>query len=564
MFSFVLSRNTTVKPVYHNKAFTRKPCFPLLTMNSTRTMQTDNTSSPLVTSLLKQDTQSELTQTDSGALSNPTSGRPCLDLFFLAGACRELSEDKIEEAIHLAYQESALTTLKLAFWAGDCRGGLGERRFFRITLNYLRKQHTEVLLKLIELVPHYNRWDSLFHLVSIDNVHSSMQKELDIHILSTIEKVLHDHPTPLLGEFLLSTKSLLAKYMPRKKQFNNFASKYRKYALLDAKQYRAEIVALSKTVEQNLCKKDYASIEYGHVPSKAMTKYGHTFLKRDPERYTQYATRVKEGKDKVTAGAIFPHDIYKALLKAQGSDDNNQSVVDVIDAQWGSQPNYLEGRGDIRILPIVDTSGSMEGTPKLISVALGIYVSERNESAFKNAFVIFSDRPKIQYLTGNVLSEKVKQFKEINAQNTDLQAVFEQILIAAKKDNLTQDDLPTHIMIISDMEFDQASPVKTSFELIDEQFKSAGYTRPNIIFWNVNGRSKNVPITAADEGTCLISGASPSIIKGVLSMNLDPIQVMLDTLNKGRYYLVEQALKCVPIIHVSVTSTVSGSNDEHI
>jgi hypothetical protein len=76
--------------------------------------------------------------------------------------------------------------------------------------------------------------------------------------------------------------------------------------------------------------------------------------------------------------------------------------------------------------------------------------------------------------------------------------------------------------------------------MIRRKYEEAGYTLPNIVFWNLCSRHDNMPVTKDDNGTALISGFSPSILKTVLSGNaMNPIQIMLDTINQPRYEAIK-------------------------
>ena len=125
--------------------------------------------------------------------------------------------------------------------------------------------------------------------------------------------------------------------------------------------------------------------------------------------------------------------------------------------------------------------------------------------------------------------------------STNLQAVFELVLDKAVKSRVPASEMPTVILIISDMEFDQATQRgSTALEMIRSKYESAGYEMPNIVFWNVASRHDNVPAQIKDERTALVSGFSPSILKSVLSgKNISPISIMLDTVNSERYSVVQ-------------------------
>jgi len=444
--------------------------------------------------------------TANGAVTNSTSLNDNLDLFFIAGASRTMSEADIQKMLVKSWTEDALVTLKIIFWAGDVREGQGERRFFRIAVKWLEDNYTKTLQKNLRQIPEFTRWDNLFHLET--------------------EEVLN-----LVYEALKTKKdALCAKWMPRKKQYNNFADKFRSKFELTPKQYRKLIVKLSKTVEQQMCSKEWKKINYEHVPSKAFNKYRDAFKKNDLARFTEFIGEVESGEKKINAGAIYPYDMYRSWRK--GSDKQS------INAQWNALPNYLEGR-DEKILPVCDVSGSMSGTPMEISVSLGVYLSERNESIFKNAFVTFSRKPTMEFLNGTAC-ERFDQLERSHWDgNTNLSAVFDLVLKNAIKGKVKQSEMPTTLLIISDMEFDSVNNV-TNYENIVQKYKDAGYKIPKIVFWNVNGREGNVPVNAKQKNVALVSGSSPSIVKSVLTgKNFTPTDIMLETLNAKRYSVLK-------------------------
>lgn len=440
--------------------------------------------------------------TANGAITHSTSLNAVLDLFFIAGASRTMEESVIQNMLTKAYAENKFLTLKVIFWAGDIRGGQGERRFLRIALKWLETYHNSVLEQLLQFVPEFNRWDSLFELSS-------------------------DKSLQLIYKALADKNQLCAKWMPRKKQYDNFASKFRKRFGLTPKQYRQLIVENTNVVETQMCKKEWSEIEYKKIPSVAFSKYRKAWARNDGERFKQFIDDVNAGKQKIHASVIFPHDIYKSY-KAGGDEAS-------INAQWNCLPNYLENSEE-RILPVCDVSGSMSGTPMDISVSLGLYFSERNKSVFKDAFITFSEKPKLQHLKGN-LTQRIQQLESADwGMSTNLASVFMLILNKAVENKLSNDDLPTMIVIISDMEFNMASKSQTNFEFIDKAFAKHEYKRPSLIFWNVNGRENNVPVNKNDKNVALVSGCSPVTIKSILSAReITPVEVMMTALNDKRY-----------------------------
>jgi len=223
-------------------------------------------------------------------------------------------------------------------------------------------------------------------------------------------------------------------------------------------------------------------------------------------------------------------------------------------------PNYLEGSNE-NILPVVDVSGSMcvpvSGSVQAIDVAisLGLYVSERMGGVFKDKFITFSGTPEVLKLSGDLGNRHDEMARSDWGMNTDVGAVFKLILDTAVTYKIDEKDMPTKILILSDMEFDQCitcenygNKVKvlhsynhtqvsvSAMEFIEREYTAAGYKIPQIVFWNINGRSGNSPVTYNKVGAALVSGFSPSIVKSVLGGDdLTPIGIMLKTVMVQKY-----------------------------
>ena len=141
-------------------------------------------------------------------------------------------------------------------------------------------------------------------------------------------------------------------------------------------------------------------------------------------------------------------------------------------------------------------------------------------------------------MVGNDLCEKVANLKRADwGMNTDIHAVFDLILNAALRDGIQKEDMPDMILILSDMEFDQASVYNmTAMESIGEKYNKSGYKLPNIIFWNLAARSENYPIKKHESGAALVSGFSPSILMQILSSGeITPVAIVTEVINSERY-----------------------------
>jgi hypothetical protein len=74
-------------------------------------------------------------------------------------------------------------------------------------------------------------------------------------------------------------------------------------------------------------------------------------------------------------------------------------------------------------------------------------------------------------------------------------------------------------------------------QMIRRKFETAGYTLPNVVFWNVRDAG-NKPVRYNERGVALVAGFSPSIMKSVLSADFDkfsPENIMLQTVMIDRY-----------------------------
>lgn len=444
--------------------------------------------------------------TENGALTHSTSGKNCVDFFFQIGAMRGADENRLIKNFAQAYGENKLDALKVLFWSRDVLQGAGERRSFRVILRDLANREPDVVRKNLHLVSVLGRWDDLLEFVGTP---------IETDALNVIKNGLENK------------NGLTAKWMPRK---GSNAALLRKHLGLTPKQYRKLLVGLSNTVEQKMCANEWSSIQYKTVPSIAMKNYHKAFYKHDLDGMKNFMQKVEKGEETINSKALYPHEIAKHFLYAK-----NPHNSDVLEAQWKALPNFME-KNEKRILPIVDTSGSMYGLPIEVSISLGIYISERNKGLFENAFITFSEKPTLQYLQGS-LANRVHSLEKTNwGYNTNLQAVFNLILKKAVVNNVSEDEMPTTLLILSDMEFDYAVSDTINHDIIKEKYAQHGYKLPEIVFWNIEARhDNNIPIKSNQQGVALVSGFSPSILTSLLSGDLEPEKVMRKMIDKDRY-----------------------------
>lgn len=457
--------------------------------------------------------QSEDTLTENGMVTNSSTLNECVNLFFTIGAMRRQDKERLLSTFSKAFNENPLTALKILFWVRDVRGGAGERQIFRDILKYLVENHPNVVKQNIQAIPHFGRWD-------------------DLSVLFGTK--LEAEATKMFVDGLIVENGLCAKWIPRKGEIFNAI---RKVMNVTPKDLRKLLVGISNTVEQKMCANQWTNIEYEKTPSLAMGRYTKAFAKHDITGFTEYLEKLKKGETKVNAGAIYPYNVVQTM---------NQGVWELANEQWKSLPNFMEGTTE-RILPVVDVSGSMGSvvsgsiTCLDVAISLGLYISERNEGVFKDSFITFSEKPQLEVLSGS-LKERYNQMSQADwGMSTNLESVFNLILNQALKHKVLPEDMPSKILIMSDMEFNQATRQSDSaIQMIRRQYDESGYSLPQIIFWNIQSRSKNFPVRHNESGTALISGLSPSIVKSVLGgKEMTPVSIMNETINSERYSIIE-------------------------
>jgi hypothetical protein len=465
-------------------------------------------------------------RTENGMATNSATLNSCVDLFFQIGALRGQDKQRKINSFAKAFSEDSLTAMKILFWARDVRGGAGERGTFRDIIVNIANTKTDALRKNIGLIAEYGRYDDYLVLVGT---------KLETEALTEIEKALK------------AGNGLAAKWMPRgntkNREKKRWAGALRKHLGMTPKSYRKMLAELSNTVEQLMCAREFGAITYEHVPSKAMSDYMKAFTKNDNTRFQAYLESLSKGETKINAGAVYPYDITKNLRFG-----NAGGAVE----QWKALPNYMEGNQE-RVLPVVDVSGSMGvsagGNANLtcmeVAISLGLYISERNEGPFKDAFFTFHSNPKLQYLKGD-LRDRYNQLARAEwGGSTDLEATFEVLLTKAKTGKVAQEDMPTMILILSDMEFNQATGSgwgrssdwnPTAQKMIEKMYADAGYKMPKVVYWNIHSRNDNNPVQFDKQGTALVSGFSPALLTSLLAgKDITPYGMMMNIISSERY-----------------------------
>ena len=490
------------------------------------------------------------TLTENGAITHTTTRSDLLDMFAMGAAMRKRTDEDVILMFRKAFQENPTYALKCLFYIRDVRGGQGERRFFRVCMRDLATWNTEAAKRNLRHVPEFGRWDDLYVFVGTP---------LEAAALNIMKE-------QLALDIQCKTPSLLAKWL---KSENTSSAESRRLANITReamgmthKQYRKTLSVLRARInvlERLMSENRWDEIEFDKIPSKAGMIYKNAFARHDLQRaqseknvqtYEQFA---KDTTKKVNAKTLYPYECVAEAIKnmcgwrSAAMDDTNRLMTN---KYWENLADYFQG-ASLNALAVVDTSASMRGTPIEVAVSLGMYCAEKAQGPFAGHYVSFSSRPQLIKVEGVDFCDKVYRIWRTNlCENTNIEATFDMLLNTAIRNKCSQDELPQNIIVISDMEFDQArgryrydwasrsyisngAETETLMEGIARKWAAAGYQMPHLIFWNVDARQNNIPMLG-NGSISFVSGFSPSIFQTIMTGKTG-YELMMECLNKERY-----------------------------
>ena len=513
------------------------------------------------------DKVNSLQRTENGALGYSTTGQVLVDLNFIVPSNHNNVSANTVQEFCASLKDDLVTSVKWLFYLRDVREGLGERDSFVKLFLTLSNYNENATIKVLPLIPEYGRWKDVIDILGVVSDDTELAKQIYILIGNQIKE---DSINLKMGKSV----SLLAKWMPS----INASKKSRVIALrichalgLIARDYRRVLSTLRKYIdvtEVKTCGDKWNEIDYNKVSSNANARYVKAFMKHDSERRMKYLEALSKPTpigSVMHASNLYPYEVY-AKYNVRFSDE--PTVLDPgIEALWDNLKS-IPTTGNTMV--VCDGSGSMETSIKESSVmaidvsrSLGVFFAERCEGEFHNKLIEFSATPQFIDLNGcDTLADKYNKMLEYtDCSNTNLEKVFDLLLATAIQHNLPQSELPERLLIISDMEFDNACEYtvsywnksqdynrimieyKTLFETIKTKWDRAGYTMPKIVFWNVNSRTNTIPVKANEVGVNLVSGFSVNNVKMILSGKDDPWEALKSVLNTDRYLPVEKALE---------------------
>ena len=486
------------------------------------------------------------TVTENGAIAHKTTRSDLLDMFAMGAAMRNRTDADVMLMFRKAFEENPVYALKCLFYIRDVRGGQGERRFFRVVIRDMAKQANMLphIRRNMENIAEYGRWDDLYAFVGTP---------LEADAFGLIKK-------QLALDVQCKTPSLLAKWLKSEnassKETTRLGNITRRHLNMTHKEYR-KVLAVLRTriniVEKLMSENRWEEIEFDKIPSKAGLIYKNAFARRDiiKAKYEKFA---KDENTKVNASTLYPYEVVEKVRSHYYRMTETDRAM--LNKYWANLTDYFNG-ANFNALAMVDTSGSMMGIPMNVAVSLGLYCAERAGGPFANHYISFSSRPQLIECEGIDFVDKAQRIMRSNlCENTNIEAAFDMLLHTALANNVHQKDMPQNIIVISDMEFDEATGdtmgwyrgarntsqmnsrnAETLLEGIAKEWNEEGYEMPHLIFWNVNARQANIPMIGNGR-ISYVSGFSPSIFQTIMTGKTG-YDLMMECLNGERYAAIQ-------------------------
>ena len=391
------------------------------------------------------------------------------------------------------------------------------------------------------------------------------------------------------------TISLVSKWVPREKstfswlyeslstsyfinymETANTAERKTKAVLKCKMEYRKILSELNKkldTLQIKQCAKTWSNINFNNVTSISMTKQKKAFLNvskrgqpRFPdsqdrincaEHFTSHVQTAVTNGTEVKGARVGMADFTKQAFQLlnQQKLPNLQIEVDLLNSQWRDNSKQNGALG--KMIAMVDVSGSMDGDPMNVAIALGIRIADK--SLLGKRIMTFSSKP--TWVNLEPYSDFVSQVEVVRkadwGMNTNFHAALDTILDAIIQNKMNPDDVQDlTLVILSDMQMDTADKNGLSlYDSMKKKYEEAGlrsehkkpYKPPHILFWNLRSTG-GFPSLSTQQNASMMSGFSPALLNLFCEKGLDSLQsctpwsILEQTLENERYKIMSNKI----------------------
>jgi len=476
----------------------------------------------------------------------------------------------------------------------DVREGKGERDLSFWVLSEISRQLPDLFHVLLRLfVQEFGSFQDLLGLyVSVDGESSDVVSVVRQSCVSVLVDALMEDSGSLAGKWAprhqpkktsrratlknqmaeeiakaLLLRTVKGNHLDENGEFRS--SKGMNFALKNYRKKCSELTAKANVVEQKMSSGKWDDIEPSKVPSCATHKYRLAFQNLNKERrerssssqrrecarkFEEAVTKCVETGKGIKGSVKGAHGIVAPFVRG-GKDDK------MLEAMWTNliheaREKFGREGGLPSCVSLVDVSGSMNGVPMEVAVALGLVVAETAPEGWGGRVLTFESTPRWHQIKGNTLAERVRNLMSAPwGGSTDFAAAMNMILDHAVKFNVLQESMPEVLFVFSDMQFDMAdgssslggsgAKSMTGFQHatadLRRGFEEAGYKMPCIVFWNLRGECKAMPCETITEGVFQMSGYSAAMLNAFMEGKLremasrTPTDLMLEVLEGERY-----------------------------
>lgn len=461
--------------------------------------------------------------------------------------------------------------IKTMFLVRDHKDGNGVRLYFYKTFLRLYEELPNIAIELLPLLT--GAYDSigvmdndkpfggfldLNNLYGLcDNQYNELKRAIEILYIKCLIIDKHKiHP------------SLAVKWVPRENKkncelakqiaLNMFGGDEPLYKKMEKyRKFIGEITKKTTIVETLMTEGRWDEIDPENIPSRALRKYLYALKNeikktgelRDPYNEKKMICREKmlvalnksSDKSNLKVSGLYPHEIIKRVLYEEHMTE--EEINDIISVwnkyefEWHkSLENENIDETDMDLVIMSDISSSMLGPPMEACIALSLLFTNRLKKPWKNKVLTFDSTPIWHNIPeGLNIYEKIKFLHKAPwGGSTNIGLALDMILSMAIKNNLSQTDMPSKMLILSDMQFDQAcrpgDSFLTGFEYLEGTYKKYGYKMPALIFWNLRGNTNGYVNKTDQRGTTMLSGFNPILFKNFMSGNFNIENTPWDTL----------------------------------
>lgn len=439
-------------------------------------------------------------------------------------------------------------------------------------------------------VHQYGSWKDIKYFCKFCQSKGNSQNLINYAIQITNEQLSNDYANLISNS---NDISLAAKWIPREKSsfgwlFEQLATNFFSHIMLTANtevrkqkallkcktEYRKILSALNKkidTTQIKQCGHDWANIDFSKTTSITLSKQKKAFLnvKKNGE------TRCPEDTDRVQCAEHFNAHIQKAVKgevemkgkrvgmadftkQARGLISNSaasQAEKDLLNSQWRDNSSQNGALG--KMIAMVDVSGSMEGDPMEVAIALGIRIAEK--SALGKRVMTFSSTP--TWVNLEPYPDFISQVDVVQrapwGMNTNFHAALDLILDAIIQNKMAPEDVEDMVLVVlSDMQMDSGdncnkhnlyNAMKAKYEAAGIRVHGKGYKPPHILFWNLRSTS-GFPTLSNQPNASMMSGFSPSLLNLFCDQGLEALQsctpwsLLMKSLENERYTIMGNKL----------------------